>query len=79
MQLYIRDVVGTYIRPYRELKDYQKLMFQKGETKTVTFELGYEELGYYLPSGAYVVEKGAFEIYIGTNCMAENMAELEVV
>lgn len=79
VQLYIRDVVGTYIRPYRELKDYQKLMFQKGETKTVTFELGYEELGFYLPSGAYVVEKGAFEIYIGTNCMAENMAALEVV
>ncbi len=79
VQLYIRDVVGKYMRPHRELKDYKKLLFQKGETKKLTFELGWDELGYYLPNGEYVVEKGEFEIYIGTNCMAENKVTLEVV
>ena len=79
VQLYIRDVKGTYIRPYRELKDYKKLLFQKGETKTISFELGYDELGFYMPSGEYVVEKGMFEIYIGTDCKAENKLTLEVI
>lgn len=79
VQLYIRDVIGTYMRPHRELKDYKKLMFKKGETKKLTFELGYDELGYYLPNGEYVVEKGDFEIYIGTNCMTENKVMLEVI
>lgn len=79
VQLYIRDMFGTYIRPHRELKNYRKLMFKQGETKTVTFELGYDELGFYMPNGEYVVEKGDFEIYIGTNCLTENRLNLEVV
>ena len=79
VQLYIHDIAGKYMRPYRELKDYKKVLFQVGETKTITFELGYDDLGYYMPDGNYVVEPGKIVIYIGTNCYATDKITLQVV
>ncbi len=40
VQLYIADVESTLIRPVRELKGFEKVALQPGETKTVTFTLG---------------------------------------
>lgn len=79
IQLYIHDIAGKYMRPYRELKDYKKLLFEVGETKTLTFEVGYDDLGYYMPNGEYVVEKGTIDIYIGTNCWAKDRKALKIV
>ncbi len=79
VQLYIRDVVGTYMRPYRELKNYHKIYLEKGDSQTVTFELGYDDLGYYLPNGEYILEKGKFEIFIGENCLTKNGIALQVI
>lgn len=79
VQLYIHDVAGTYMRPYRELKNYRKLLFTAGETRRVVFEVGYDDLGYYMPDGSYMVEKGNFEIFIGPDCMAEESVWLKVV
>lgn len=79
VQLYIRDVVSTYMRPYRELKNYEKIFLKQGETKKVTFCLGYEDLGYYLPNGEYTLEKGKFEILIGADCLTKNVSVLKVV
>ena len=79
IQLYIHDIAGKYMRPYRELKDYKKLFFKQGETQTVSFEIGYESLGYFLPDGEYTVEPGKIDIYIGTNCHTKNYVTLKVV
>ena len=79
IQLYIHDVAGTYMRPYRELKDYKKLLFKVGETRQVSFELGYDELGYYTPEGSYIVEKGTIEIFIGPDCYAKEKKVLHVI
>ncbi len=79
VQLYIRDLVGTLMRPYRELKDYNKIFLKQGEEKLVEFELGYEDLGYYMPDGSYTLEKGDFHVLIGTDCLTKNRVSLEVV
>ncbi len=79
IQLYIHDIAGKYMRPYRELKDYKKILFKVGETKNITFELGYDDLGYYMPDGTYVVEPGKIVIYIGTNCYAKDKITLQVI
>lgn len=79
VQLYIHDVLGTYMRPIRELKDYRKISLKTGEKQNVTFELGYDELGYYKPTGEYFVEAGDFEIFIGPDCMAKEKVKLQVV
>ena len=44
---------------------------EKGETVTVSFELGYNELGFYGFDSKYAVEPGKFDIYVGTNCYAD--------
>jgi beta-glucosidase len=65
VQLYIRDLVGSIVRPVRELKGFELVMLKKGETKTVEFVLTKEELGFYDNNGNFIVEAGDFEVYIG--------------
>ncbi|MBQ3053783.1 MAG: glycoside hydrolase family 3 C-terminal domain-containing protein [Clostridia bacterium] len=79
VQLYLRDVVGKMMRPYRELKDYNKIFLKKGESKTVEFTIGYDELGYYLADGSYILEKGDFEVLIGENSLTKNLAKIKVI
>lgn len=79
VQLYIHDQVASMMRPLRELKAFEKLFIRKGETKSVTFEIGFEELGFYLANGEYIVEPGVFEIFVGENCMTDNRISVEVL
>ena len=46
-QLYVRQVSGYFARPIEELKGFQKIFIPAGETKTVTFTLSKEDLGYW--------------------------------
>jgi beta-glucosidase len=67
VQLYIRDVVGTVTRPVKELKGFQKIELNAGETKTVTFNITPEELKFYNYDLKYDWEPGEFIIMIGGN------------
>ena len=78
VQLYIHDVFASMMRPIRELKAFEKIEIKKGETKTVEFNLGFEDLGYYLESGEYIAEKGEIEIFVGENCLTENKVVLNI-
>lgn len=79
VQLYIRDVCASLMRPIRELKGFKKTEIKAGETKKVSFELGFDNLGYYDGTGNYVVEKGTIEIYIGKNCLTDNGTKIEII
>lgn len=79
VQLYIRDPIASMMRPIRELKAFQKLLISKGESKKIKFELGYDDLGYYLPNGKYTLEKGEIEIYVGCDCLASGKTVITVV
>jgi len=78
VQLYIHDPVASMMRPLRELKAFEKTEILKGEAKNIEFSLGFDDLGYYLSNGEYVVEKGEIEVYIGSNCLAEKMIVLKI-
>ena len=67
VQLYIRDLVASVTRPIKELKGFEKVFIKAGETKTVTFQLSNDELGFYDYNGKYVVESGDFKIFVGGN------------
>lgn len=67
IQLYIRDLVGSVTRPVKELKGFQKVAFQPGETKTITFQITTENLKFYNYDLDYVWEPGDFEIMVGGN------------
>ncbi len=67
VQLYIRDLVGSITRPIKELKGFQKIMLNVGESKTVTFDITTEDLKFYNNDLKYDWESGDFEIKIGGN------------
>jgi len=67
VQLYIRDVIGTVTRPVRELKGFQKVALNKGETKPITFFISIEDLKFYNYDLDFVAEPGEFEVFVGTN------------
>jgi len=67
VQLYIRDKFSSTVRPVKELKGFQKLNINPGEIKNLQFILTDKELGFYNGEGQFLVEKGEFEVMVGTN------------
>ncbi len=64
VQLYIRDLVGSSVRPIKELKGFEKVFLYKGEEKTVVFTLDTNDLGFHDFKGQYIVEPGYFNLWI---------------
>ncbi len=66
-QLYIHEQVANVLRPLKALEGFQAVSLQPGETKTVSFKLGFEELSLWDPKMHRVVEPGAFDIMVGSS------------
>ena len=64
VQLYIRDLIGSRVRPVKELKGYKKLYLEKGEKKTVTIKLKAKELAFTNDKMEKVVEEGEFLVFV---------------
>ncbi len=69
-QLYVRQLVGTFTRPVRELKGFQKVELDAGEAKTIAFKLGKDELATLDKNFKPTVEAGEFEVYVGSDSEA---------
>ncbi len=69
VQLYIRDLVGSVTRPVKELKGFQKLMLQPGESKEVKFILRADDLRFYTSNMTFAAEPGLFRVMAGTSSM----------
>ncbi|PGS32575.1 glycosyl hydrolase [Bacillus cereus] len=66
VQLYIKDVESSMIRPEKELKGFEKVELQPGEEKTVSFILNKRSFAYYnVEWKDWHVETGEFEILVG--------------
>ena len=67
VQLYIRDLVGSTTRPVKELKGFERIYLQPGQTRTVTFKIAPEMLKFYDYDLQYLIEPGDFQVMIGSN------------
>jgi len=67
VQLYTRQMVGSIARPVKELKGFQQITLEPGETKKVTFPISVDDLKFYNSDLKYVYEPGDFKIFIGTS------------
>lgn len=65
VQLYITDAVSTVTRPAKELKGFAKIALEAGETKTVSFNIGAEQLQHIGRDLKPVAEPGLFRIGVG--------------
>lgn len=68
VQLYVRDLESSLMRPEKELKAFAKVALEPGETKTVSFILDQDALSFYDPARKqWVAEPGGFEVLIGSS------------
>lgn len=67
VQLYIRDLVGSVVRPVKELKGFKQVFLKTGESKKISFTLHAEDLRFYNDKLEYIFEPGEFKLYIGGN------------
>jgi beta-glucosidase len=67
VQLYVRDQVGDVTRPVRELKGFQRVALEPGETRAVKFTLSTDDLSFTNQKLERVTEPGKFDVWIGPN------------
>jgi len=67
VQLYLRDKVATIVRPVKELKDFQKIKLEAGESKTITFTISNDKLAFYHNDLELRSEVGEFDLMIGSS------------
>jgi len=66
-QLYIRELVGSIVRPVKELKGFQQVFLKAGESKQISFTISAEDLRFYNDKLQYIYEPGEFRLFIGGN------------
>jgi beta-glucosidase len=76
VQLYIRDLVGSFTRPVLELKGFERIELAPGESREVRFPITAEDLAFYTAAGRWEAEPGRFEILVGTSSANLQKAEL---
>jgi len=67
VQLYINDKVATVARPIKELKRFERITLEPEEKKRVNFTLLPQDLAFYDINMYLVVERGIFEVMIGSS------------
>ncbi|MDJ0921532.1 MAG: beta-glucosidase BglX [Henriciella sp.] len=65
IQLYIRDRVASIARPVRELKAFEKEMLKAKSSLVIELKLSARDFGFYGPDGAFRLEPGEFDIFVG--------------
>jgi beta-glucosidase len=80
VQLYIRALAASAgPRPVRELKGFQKILLQPGESRAVTFNLSANDLGYYDTKGNWLVEPGKYQLWLAKDSASGQPMEFELV
>ena len=78
-QVYIHQRAGSASRPVRQLKGFKRVTLKAGETQTVKFTLGKDELSFWSPqTKVWAVEPGTFDVWAGEDSTASLHGELVV-
>lgn len=79
VQLYVRDCVGSVVRPVKELKRFDRVELAAGESKTVCFELPVSELAFWNIDMKYVVESGDFKLWVAGDSASGDPVDFKVI
>ncbi len=73
VQMYIRDKVSSVTRPVKELKGFQRIALEPGQTMNVSLPIAPEHLAFYDIDMKWVVEPGEFEIMVGSSARDQDL------
>lgn len=75
VQLYVRDICASAVRPTKELKGFQRIFLKPGEEREVCFTVTEEMLKFYNAQKEYAAEKGEFQIWAGTSSREQDLRD----
>lgn len=78
VQLYIRDLVGTTVRPVKQLKGFERVHIAAGKSCKVDFVITPELLKYYNYELEYVCEPGQFQAMVGPDSERVSVLDFEL-
>jgi beta-glucosidase len=78
VQLYIRDIAASVVRPVKELKRFEKVTLKAGEQTQVRFSINQEDLKFFNAQLQHVAELGEFEVQIGLDSQAVQTRRFEL-
>lgn len=74
-QLYIRDLVSNITRPVKELKGFQKIRLNPGESRELTFVLTPDDLSFWRADNRFGQEAGEYNLWIGGDSRTNNVSK----
>lgn len=65
VQLYLQDLYASVTRPVKELKGFEQIELQPGESRKISFTIDEEKIGFFDNDGNWLVEPGEFKVFVG--------------
>jgi beta-glucosidase len=78
-QLYLHNTVASVSQPVRELKGFQRLTLQPGQSQRIEFKLDFDDLAFYNADVKRVVEPGTFDVFVGGSSLADKAGSFTVL
>jgi beta-glucosidase len=79
VECYIRNLGASLEQPVRSLQGFKRIALQPGESKQVSFDLGFPELSFYNNAGHAVIEPTHYTVWIGGSSEASERADFDIV
>ena len=78
-QLYIRDLVGSVTRPVKELKGFEMVSLNPGESKEISFTIDTETIQFYTAKHKWEAEPGDFKVFIGGSSQTDLESDFSLI
>ena len=78
VQCYVRNLGASVEQPVRSLKGFSRVTLQPGESKQVSFDLGFPELSFFNAESKSVIEPTHYTVWIGGSSLASDQADFNV-
>ena len=78
VQCYVRNLGASLEQPVRSLQGFTRVTLQPGQSKQVSFDLGFPELSFYNNAGAAVIEPTHYTVWIGGSSLATDHADFDI-
>lgn len=78
VQCYVRNLGASLEQPVRSLQGFARVTLQPGESKQVSFDLGFSELSFYNNAGQALIEPTHYTVWIGGSSQASQHADFDI-
>ena len=79
VQCYVRNLGASVEQPVRSLEGFERVTLAPGESKQVTFPLGFNELSFYNVASVRTMEATDYTVWIGGSSLADQEGDFKVV